>query len=183
VVKKQHDWEATRMSLFAALIYWVIVTMWLVVLATIFVAYVRNPRTFGTARLLLAVLAIDTTRNVVEDFYFGLYFGAQYGLFPGAIVGVLGKPHLLIIPKIINVVAALGVFVLLLWRWLPRAAKERAEAEQAARTARDRLFDAIESSNDTFALYDSNDQLLICNKRYREMHVSIAPLIVPGVKF
>src|SRR5262249_54854057 len=55
--------------------------------------------------------------------------------------------------------------------------------EQAARTARDRLFDAIESSNDTFALYDSNDQLLICNKRYREMHVSIAPLIVPGVKF
>jgi diguanylate cyclase (GGDEF)-like protein/PAS domain S-box-containing protein len=118
------------MSLIAALIYWVIVALWLAVLAAVCVAYVRNPRTFGAARLLLAVLAIDTTRNIVENLYFGLYFGAQYGLFPGAIVGVLGQPHLLIIPKVINVAAAFGVLCLLLWRWLPTASKERADAER-----------------------------------------------------
>src|SRR5215475_260209 len=112
------------MSLIAALIYWVIVALWLSVLATVGAAYIKNPRTFGTARLLLAVVAIDTTRNIIENFYFGLFFGAQYGLFPAAIIGVLGKPHLLIIPKIINVIAAIGVLALLLWRWLPQAAKE-----------------------------------------------------------
>ena len=106
------------MSLAAALIYWVIIALWLAVLGTVCVAYARNPRAFGTTRLLLAVVAIDTLRNVIENLYFGFYFGAQYGLFPGAIVGVLGNPNLLIIPKLINVAAACVVLGLLLMRWL-----------------------------------------------------------------
>jgi hypothetical protein len=84
-----------RMSLAAALIYWVIIALWLAVLATVGIAFVRNPRTFGTTRLLLSVLTIDTFRNVAENLYFGLYFGGQYGLFPASIVGVLGKPNYL----------------------------------------------------------------------------------------
>jgi hypothetical protein len=47
----------------------------------------------------LAVLVVDTVRNIAENLYFGLYFGGQYGLFPASIVGVLGNPSLLIIPK------------------------------------------------------------------------------------
>lgn len=84
-------------------------------------------------RLLLAVLSIDTCRNIIENLYFGLYFGGQYGLFPAAIVGVLGNPYYLIIPKIMNVVAACAVFGLLVLRWLPLASKERAEAEDEIR--------------------------------------------------
>ena len=94
------------MNLAAALVYWVIVALWLTVLGTVAVAYLRDPRAFGATRLLLIVVGIDTLRNVVENLYFGLYFGAQYGLFPGAIVGVLGNPNFLIIPKLINVAAA-----------------------------------------------------------------------------
>jgi hypothetical protein len=67
------------MQLFAALIYWVIVSLWLTVLGTIIFFYIRNPKAFGTTRLLLAVLAIDTTRNIFENSYFGVYFGSQYG--------------------------------------------------------------------------------------------------------
>lgn len=44
------------MNLATALAYWVIVLLWLAVLATVCVAFVRNPRTFGTTRLLLSVL-------------------------------------------------------------------------------------------------------------------------------
>jgi len=58
--------------------YWVIVALWLIVLVAVGMAYVRNPRTFGAARLLLVILAVDTARNVIENLYFGLYFGAQY---------------------------------------------------------------------------------------------------------
>jgi hypothetical protein len=80
------------MNLAAALIYWVIIALWLAVLTTVGVAFIRNPRTFGAVRLLLFVIAIDTVRNIIENLYFGLYFGGQYGLFPAALVGVLGNP-------------------------------------------------------------------------------------------
>ena len=51
------------MNLAAALIYWVIVALWLTILGTIIFFYVRNPHTFGTTRLLLAVLAVDAFRK------------------------------------------------------------------------------------------------------------------------
>jgi PAS domain S-box-containing protein len=117
------------MSLAAALIYWIIISLWLAVLTTVGVAFLRNPRTFGAVRLLLSVIVIDTVRNIIENLYFGLYFGGQYGLFPTAIVGVLGNPTYLILPKLMNVVAASAVLGLLVLRWLPRASKERADAD------------------------------------------------------
>jgi len=67
------------MSLAAALIYWVIVVIWLTVLGTIVYFYIRNPRAFGTTRLLLAVLCIDAIRNIAENIYFGLYSAAATG--------------------------------------------------------------------------------------------------------
>jgi len=116
----------------AALIYWLIVALWAAVFATLVAYYVRNPLTFGTTRLLLAVLAIDTARNIFENIYFGLYFGGQYGLLPVELVTVLGKPAFLIIPKVLNVIAGCVVLGLLLYRWLPSAVSERGRAEQRA---------------------------------------------------
>jgi diguanylate cyclase (GGDEF)-like protein len=122
----------SQMSLAAALIYWVIIFIWLTVLATLLVFYIRNPRVFGTTRLLLAVVAIDTLRNIAENVYFGLYFGGQYGLFPSQLVTVLANPYLLIIPKVLNVVAGCVVLGLLLLRWLPSAITEHEVSEQTA---------------------------------------------------
>ncbi len=120
------------MQLFAALIYWVIVSLWLTVLGTIIFFFVRNPKAFGTTRLLLAVLAIDTTRNIFENTYFGLYFGSQYGLFAPQLGHLLGQPVLLVVPKIVNVIAGCFVLGVLLLRWLPLAINERGRAEQHA---------------------------------------------------
>jgi diguanylate cyclase (GGDEF)-like protein len=119
------------MRLAAALIYWAIVALWLAVLATVVYHYVRNPKLFCTTRMLLAVVAIDTCRNIVENVYFGLFFGSQYGLFPGEIGQVLGNPGLLIVPKLLNIAAGGVVLGLLLNHWLPRAIKERFRSEQA----------------------------------------------------
>lgn len=120
------------MSLAAALIYWVIVALWLTVLGTIVFFYTRNPHAFGTTRLLLAVLCVDAFRNIFENVYFGLYFGSIYQIFPPKFAVVMGLPVLLIIPKIINVLAGGVVLGLLLLRWLPLAVKERGQAEQRA---------------------------------------------------
>ena len=50
--------------------------------------------------------------------------------------------------------------------------------------ARRRLVDAIENSSEGFAFYDTDDRLVICNKRYRELLGVTADLsIAPGMPF
>lgn len=120
------------MNAIAALVYWVIVALWLTVLATISRFYVRDSRAFGATRLLLAVLAIDAGRNIFENVYFGLYFGSNYGMLPAGIWRTLNQPAWLIVPKIFNIFAGCVVLTILLLRWLPRAIKERGVAEQRA---------------------------------------------------
>ena len=118
------------MTYVATYIYWVIVALWLTVLSSVVYYYLRNPRAFGTTRLLLSVIGIDTTRNILENVYFGFYFGGRYGIFPAWTTEVLGQPELLIIPKIANVVAGCVVLGLLLFHWLPQAVREWTNSEQ-----------------------------------------------------
>lgn len=168
------------MNLAAALIYWVIIALWLAVLVTVCIAFARNPRTFGTVRLLLAVLTIDTSRNIVENLYFGLYFGGQYGLFPAAIVGVLGNPNYLIIPKLLNVVAACAVLGLLVLRWLPLASKERADAEDDLRLKETALSQEAEERRRLFET--SLDLILVTDRAGTFLRVSPSSLSAIGYK-
>jgi GGDEF domain-containing protein len=78
------------------------------------------------------VLGIDTLRNIVENSYFGLFFGSHYGLFPGAIATVLGNPLLLIVPKLLNIASGCLVLGLLLLRWLLLSIAERAKSDRRA---------------------------------------------------
>jgi PAS domain S-box-containing protein len=150
-----------------ALIYWVIIALWLAVLSTVARAYVRNPKIFGVTRLLLIVVSIDTTRNIIENLYFGLYFGSQYKLFSSSIADVLGSPYLLIVPKLINVLAACVVLALLLFRWLPLALQERLQAEQAVEAKTEQLIleaderrRIIETALDAFMQIDRRGEIL-----------------------
>ena len=117
----------------ATFIYWAIIALWLTVLSSVLYYYVRNPRAFGTTRLLLTVIGIDTARNIAENIYFGLYFGGKYGVFPDWTVEVLGRPELLILPKIANLIAGCVVLGLLLFHWLPSAVRDWKRSEERAR--------------------------------------------------
>jgi diguanylate cyclase (GGDEF)-like protein/PAS domain S-box-containing protein len=152
------------MNMAAALVYWVIISIWLAVIATVTVAFFRNGRTFGTSRLLLIVVAIDTVRNIVENVYFGLYFGAQYGLFPSAIISILGRPTLLIMPKLMNVAAASIVLGLLVLRWLPLAQREKARAEAEVIEKSNALNQEIEEHR---RLFDTSVDLIVVTDRAR----------------
>ena len=168
------------MSLAAALIYWVIISLWLAVFATVGVAFLRNPRTFGAVRLLLSVIIIDTVRNIVENLYFGLYFGGQYGLFPAAIVGVLGNPTYLIVPKVMNVVAASAVLGLLLLRWLPEASKERADADADVHEKTEALNREAEERRRLFET--SLDLILVTDRTGILTQVSPSSLAILGYR-
>jgi diguanylate cyclase (GGDEF)-like protein len=126
-----NDWVS--MTYAATYIYWAIVALWLTVLSSVVYYYVRNPRAFGPTRLLLTVIGIDTVRNIAENIYFGLYFGGAYGLFPHWTTEVLGRPELLILPKITNVAAGCVVLGLLLFHWLPLAVRDWKRSEERVR--------------------------------------------------
>lgn len=168
------------MVLAAALIYWVIIALWLAVLATVAIAFVRNPRTFGTVRLLLAVLIIDTFRNVTENFYFGLYFGSQYGYLPSNIVSFLGQPGHLLLPKVMNVLAACAVLSLLIMRWLPMASRERAEAEADIRLTTQALSQEAEERKRLFET--SLDLILITDRSGNFLRVSPSSFATIGYR-
>jgi PAS domain S-box-containing protein len=166
------------MSLAAALIYWVIIALWLAVLTTVGLAFFRNPRTFGAVRLLLSVIVIDTARNIIENLYFGLYFGGQYGLFPAVIVGVLGNPAYLILPKVMNVVAASAVLGLLVLRWLPRASKERADADADVHGKTEALNREAEERRRLFET--SLDLIFVTDRKGTFTQVSPSSLAIMG---
>ena len=64
-----------------------------------------------------------------------------------------------------------------------RLREETALAQADARRERTLLFDAIESIADGFALYDSDDRLVLHNNRLNEMLDCVADLMIPGARF
>ncbi|QPF83806.1 EAL domain-containing protein [Bradyrhizobium genosp. L] len=166
------------MALTATLIYWVIIVMWLAVMVTVCLAFVRNPRTFGAVRLLLSVIVIDTARNIVENLYFGLYFGAKYGMLPASLGELLGNPAYLIMPKALNVVAACAVLGLLVLRWLPLASKERHDADEDMQLKAKALNQETEERTRLFET--SLDLILITDRRGNFTQVSPNSLATIG---
>lgn len=64
-----------------------------------------------------------------------------------------------------------------------RLEQERQHAQAAARRAQAQLGEAIEAISEGFALYDADDRLLICNRRFREMYADIPVKIDPGTPY
>ena len=66
---------------------------------------------------------------------------------------------------------------------LKRAGQRLRESEARAEQAHARLVDAIESLHEGFALVDSDDRLVMTNKRFMELYAELAHLYVPGTSF
>ncbi len=64
-----------------------------------------------------------------------------------------------------------------------RLEQERQRAEAETRRAQARLGEAIEAISEGFALYDADDRLVICNRRFKEMYADVALEIQPGTHY
>jgi signal transduction histidine kinase/DNA-binding response OmpR family regulator/HAMP domain-containing protein len=64
-----------------------------------------------------------------------------------------------------------------------RLQAEREQAEAKARQAQTQLGEAIEAISEGFALYDAEDRLVICNRRFKEMYADAAVEIQPGLPY
>ena len=66
---------------------------------------------------------------------------------------------------------------------LVRAEEQARAAEAEAERARRQLVDALEAMDDGFILYDADDRLVMCNRRYREMFPNLVAILSEGVPF
>lgn len=57
------------------------------------------------------------------------------------------------------------------------------ESEARAKKMQAQLVDAIESLTEAFALYDSEDRLVLCNSKYREYYDLSEDVLVSGIRF
>jgi len=160
------------MDLAVALLYWVIVVLWLAVLVTLVVFVMRSRDVAHTMGLLLLVLGIDTVRNIVENIYFGIYWGAVLGLFPASYAAPLEVWYAVAIPKVINLIAGSMVLGILLLRWLPAAMRDRARMQKRIQDAERQklaLTSALDESEIAVLLLDPSDpgrRIVFANRAY-----------------
>jgi len=113
------------------------------------------------------VIGIDTVRNLIENIYFGLYFGGQYGIFSHSFVEVLGQPGLPLLPKLANVASGCLVLGLLLYHWLPSAVRDRDLCEQRAHDFEElAATDALTGLNNRRAFEERARAELLRSQRY-----------------
>lgn len=161
------------MNLAATFTYLLIAALWLAVLVTLCASYLRNPREFGAMRLLLAVLLIDTVRNLLENIYFGVYWSGRYGMLPEW-TSVLGNPVYVMSMKGLTVVAAAAVLFLLAIRWLPQASREWRAAGEELRQKGEALSQEAEERRRLFE--NSVDMIIIADHDgiFRRVSPSVA---------
>src|SRR3546814_276139 len=56
-------------------------------------------------------------------------------------------------------------------------------SEMAAAAAQQRLRESIESLAGGFALFDANEKLVLCNRRYGDLYAGVRDMLVPGRRF
>jgi signal transduction histidine kinase/CheY-like chemotaxis protein len=90
--------------------------------------------------LLLAVLALDAFKSLIESVYFGIVWTANYGIGFEALREPLSHPVPLTLTKVLNVFVAATVLTVLVRRWLPaELAQRRAQREERERMLRQHL--------------------------------------------
>lgn len=99
--------------------YWAVAIVWTIVFAILVRNFGYAFRTKGVLTLLIAVLAIDAIRTVIETLYFGALFNSYFGVLRPSVQEILQTPALLAIPKLVNLVSGLLVLFLIVGRWIP----------------------------------------------------------------
>jgi PAS domain S-box-containing protein len=69
------------------------------------------------------------------------------------------------------------------FRGTARDVTEQAEAFSRAAQSQTQLTQALESISEGFALFDPEDRLVLCNRKFRESFTSIGDQILPGLRF
>jgi diguanylate cyclase (GGDEF)-like protein/PAS domain S-box-containing protein len=156
--------QGAQVNLATVTIHCVVIALWLVVLIAVLVAYYKNDGRAGATKLLIIVVAIDTIRNIIENSYFSVYFGSKFGFISHEFSATMDIYSLIIIPKLLNVLAAVAVIVMLVRRGLPKILRERSEAVLEVREKSIALAQELEEQR---SLFEASADLIVVTDRER----------------
>lgn len=131
--------------------YVLLTTLWTVIL----VLYVRARKAAKSdelIRMLLSVLILDAARTVLESTYFGLTWGANWGVLPEAFKA-LGNPLMLTLVKLPAVAIGVAVLVWVIRWWVPTELADRQtrrEQELTLRTQLEASLEQVKESEERF---------------------------------
>jgi signal transduction histidine kinase len=110
-------------------IYWALILCW----GAILYFYIREYRWLRRLSPLVAtlvlVIIVDAARTLVESVYFGAWYTARTSVIPYSLYTTLQQPQWVLIPKLLNLVAALLIIAVMVRRWFRDAAEEMTRHE------------------------------------------------------
>ncbi|MEA3402950.1 MAG: HAMP domain-containing sensor histidine kinase [Armatimonadota bacterium] len=125
--------DTSFLAYLTASTYWSLVLCWSAILVFYVVEYRRLRTLNPLVATLIIVIFIDGLRTLIESTYFGTWYTARTGLIPYSIFELLTKPEHLIIPKLINLMAAIIIIAFVVRRWFPAVAAEAERHRELAR--------------------------------------------------
>ncbi len=143
-----------------AITYWALVAMW----SIIFVIYVIElKKVSGLSKaftFLLVILTIDAARTLFESFYFGVYFTSYYGYISQSFHSVLSQPNYLILPKLLNLTAAILVLFILARVMLPKLINAEIKNQHKINESERRLKSAVKLSPYPMFIHTEDGEIL-----------------------
>jgi len=169
-------------------IYWLLVGLWVYILGFLLRRLRLSHFKRSLLNVLIVILAIDALRTLFESIYFGVSHTSRSGFLPIGVYDFLVRPEIVIIPKTLNVIAAVLMIGILLYRWFPaekrdrefqegiikkRTAELKKSKEAIARTAREWQI-TFDASNDGIWLLDVEHRIVRSNRQADRLFPSSA---------
>jgi signal transduction histidine kinase len=138
-----------------AVLYWALILCWLVILLFYWREHRRLTALSSMVGTMLVVVFLDGARTLLESVYFGTWYTARAGMIPRYLFDLLSEPQYVLVPKILNLLAALMIIGVLVRRWFPDLA---AEMERQRRT--EQLYAELQGAHDELqAAQETRDAL------------------------
>ncbi len=169
--------------------YWILIALWAYIL-TFYIKRLRGDlREDKLLFVLFVILSIDAFRTLFESCYFGAWYTSLAGFLPMEVHAFLVRPEMVFLPKILNVIAAIAVIFILLYRWVPqevkairkleqlvdektfsltREIKKRTQAENNVKRYAKNLETIFNSTHNTLALVNAEGRVEMINHRGSE---------------
>lgn len=105
-------------------LYWCLILCWLIILVFYWHEHRRLTAISPMVGTMLVVVFLDGARTLLECVYFGAWYTARTGLLPRFLWDTLAEPRYVVLPKILNLAAALTILGVLMRRWFPDLREE-----------------------------------------------------------